>query len=511
MKALLLFLILSLRVFGSCSGSGVTWSCTAGSTSSQIQTALNSASDGATITFDAGSYTPGGMAEFDNSKGATLICATEGGCTINTGNNTIFGMSTLSGDNNKFYRISGFAFVGSGGGPGVGIIWFHTDNGTEDSTLRQFRIDHNTFTNYAEGEPMIFLGHNTGIGRYYGLIDHNTLTNALVLGIIHMIGIADPTPVASTYGTGDNLFIEDNVLNFTSLPNLSTLGCSDAWGGATYVIRHNTSTNCLWAFHGVDHGGGAANVEFYNNSVNITDSDDAPDCYRCYHHQGGGTQIFFNNTFTPESGGGHNSEVMITQHYRSGTSSPLGQCDGTKSDPADGNRSPEATYRGYPCWHQPGRDFAANAKPIYAWNNKWGDDNTKASILLTGTGGSPDYSSNHMVANRDYFDAVSINAQTSATSPFDGTIGMGFGTLANRPTTCTTGTEAADSGLVGVGYFATDDGAQGTLYRCSATNTWTAHYTPYTYPHPLQGAASSSPSKSGGGARHGGGAKIGDD
>ena len=31
----------------------------------------------------------------------------------------------------------------------------------------------------------------------------------------------------------------------------------------------------------------------------------------------------------------------------------------------------------------------------------------------------------------------------------------------------------------------TDQGAQGTLYRCSGTNTWTVHYTPYAYPHPL--------------------------
>jgi hypothetical protein len=25
----------------------------------------------------------------------------------------------------------------------------------------------------------------------------------------------------------------------------------------------------------------------------------------------------------------------------------------------------------------------------------------------------------------------------------------------------------------------------GALYKCTATNTWTSYYTPYTYPHPL--------------------------
>ena len=73
---------------------------------------------------------------------------------------------------------------------------------------------------------------------------------------------------------------------------------------------------------------------------------------------------------------------------------------------------------------------------------------------------------------------------------FNGTVGIGCGTLANRPSTCT----------VGVGYWATNQSTtdltgmvgtsptnplQGTLYQCTATNVWTPYYTPYTYPHPL--------------------------
>src|SRR5215469_11712146 len=59
-----------------CSGSGTAWSCGAGTTSSQLSTALNNAADGATITFAAGSYSWNSFVSFDNSKGATLICAT---------------------------------------------------------------------------------------------------------------------------------------------------------------------------------------------------------------------------------------------------------------------------------------------------------------------------------------------------------------------------------------------------------------------------------------------------
>jgi hypothetical protein len=94
------------------------------------------------------------------------------------------------------------------------------------------------------------------------------------------------------------------------------------------------------------------------------------------------------------------------------------------------------------------------------------------------------------IANRDWYTDNSNgtpHVQTSATSPFNGsttcnagagnyTCGVGFGTLANRPTTC----------VSAVGYFATDVGSQGTLYACKTANTWTSIYAPYAYPHPLE-------------------------
>jgi hypothetical protein len=121
-------------------------------------------------------------------------------------------------------------------------------------------------------------------------------------------------------------------------------------------------------------------------------------------------------------------------------------------------------------------------EPVYVFNNTATPTVTAYSNADT----------NRIASDRDYY-AQASGIQTSPTSPFDGTSGTGWGTIANRPATCTTG----------VGYFATDqgswntstsnpygvqqNGADGVLYKATAPNTWTLYYTPYTYPHPLQG------------------------
>jgi hypothetical protein len=129
----------------------------------------------------------------------------------------------------------------------------------------------------------------------------------------------------------------------------------------------------------------------------------------------------------------------------------------------------------YPCIDQPGRgvgDYLSGngsapptptgwpheaIDPIYAWGNT--------------RNGQPFYLHafyNHVQPNRDYYD--------------DRTGGVTTGLSSARPKTCTP--LAA--------YWATD---QNTLYQCSATNTWTVYYKPYTYPHPLTLGSLSPPKK----------------
>ena len=161
---------------------------------------------------------------------------------------------------------------------------------------------------------------------------------------------------------------------------------------------------------------------------------------------------------------------------------------------------------GYPCLDQPGRGRSdlltgtfpnvINAttactpsatvncwpnqllEPVYNWLNTW--------TPVPGFGNSILFDpADVVVENRDYY-LYAGSLQTSAASPFNGTVGVGAGIIARRPSTCT----------AGVAYWATDEGSwrtatpsqgviytgQGQLYKCTATNTWTLFYTPYDYP-----------------------------
>ena len=98
-------------------------------------------------------------------------------------------------------------------------------------------------------------------------------------------------------------------------------------------------------------------------------------------------------------------------------------------------------------------------EPIYEWGNTW-----------TGSGGGSYwavYNTDVLTADTNYY---------LYTASFNGTTGVGTGTLASRPS----------SGLTtGVGYWATDTN---TFYTATGSTTWATYYTPYTYPHPLRTA-----------------------
>lgn len=505
--ALIILLIPSLAQ-AACSGSGLTWNCTAGTTIAQVNTALGSATDGATLTFAAGSYTwTSGTINLSNTKGVTLICATELACDVAQSTNTMIELA-FSGTNTKHYRISGFDFTGSG--VCGTCIWFW-GNGSilGPNGYDGFRIDHNRWQGYntstADAAALVFLGSNGTSAQCAGVIDHNTVTTTAANMIVkNWCGLNDNYVTANpdTWGTGQNVFVEDNTFNLTTGDN--AVACVDGAVNNATVVRYNTSTNCRgFDTHGMTHGG-VNTFEVYRNAMTKT-SGSFGSGYRLVLSQGAGRYMVWDNLFTVV-GTIHGAAIDL-YHYRDqgtdGSLSPWGFCNGTQSHGFDGNTSPTTTHRGYPCGNQPGRKQAGGSP-------RWGGLSPMAAFLNRTSGGAKvdlnfscpwattAYCAEHIQANRDYYNAVSATAQTSATSPFNGTTGIGHGILSRRPTTCTHTTAPDGDEGGGVMYWATDQGSwnisgdgrgSGVLYRCSATNTWTAYYTPYTYPHPLVGGA----------------------
>lgn len=189
---------------------------------------------------------------------------------------------------------------------------------------------------------------------------------------------------------------------------------------------------------------------------------------------------------------------------------------------SDGNRTPAPSNFGYPCFHQPGRDFAGNYKPqVFVGNTFYNTGNAAHGLQESvGSGVVPnafpptncgtsttttavcDYSSFHSLSNREWFGNFGT-IQTSPTTPWNGTFtqhagfGAGYGKLINRPATCTQSSENAFGGNAGSMYLATDQGPvgqdgvtpMGVIYTCSSGGVWITYYTPVGYPHPLVGTS----------------------
>jgi hypothetical protein len=318
----------------------------------------------------------------------------------------------------------------------------------------------------------------------------------------------------TNFGSADYFFIEDNIINGNVPSGTYSTRIFDGFTAAKVVVRFNTvSQAVLGETHATGHAPddrGLRSQEVYGNSVTSSLQHDPNFCAL---DMGNGTTLIWGNTWDQV----YKNIYLFKQTRKNNDTYPQvpppngwGYCgtqfDGVGSMWDGGTALTTDTFLGYPCLDQPGRgqgDLIAGGfpnkintttgtvywphqalEPIYIWNN--------TGNIVPGWGGAvyDDDTLGRVVANRDYY---------PPTMPFNGSSGTGWGTLANRPTTCTPG----------VAYFATDqgswntsasnpygvqqNGADGVLYKCTAPNTWTLYYTPYVYPHPLQGGTSPSP------------------
>jgi hypothetical protein len=406
-----------------------------------------------------------------------------------------------TGSSSTYLRITDITFEGGNIGSTNNTKW----NGIfQFQGSAQLRVDHCHF-NHETYSPANQGGWLRLYGAITGVADHDlwdTATSAFGPNDVYVytsigdnIGFADGTWAAPTnWGSSAFFFLESSVFN-GGVPD----DCGD---GGRVVERYNSIyfTYIAGQDHATDSGGlgrsrGCRAFEFYHNYLyGPNNAQDAG-----FFLTGATGVVWDNNMPSGFTRLIHfNDDRASTAYTETPTPSGWGYCGtdehGTGSN-WDGNNN---ATTGWPCFDGVGRGMTTQAlngqdfpnvlnsitgtmawpqqylEPIY----EWGDTVYAGAVIqITGDNASEN--------NRDFY------VQTSG---FNGTSGTGQGLLSARPSTCTPGPggtyATSPTGSYGVAYFATDaNSGNGELYACTATNTWTAIYQPYTYPHPLEANA----------------------
>jgi hypothetical protein len=370
------------------------------------------------------------------------------------------------------HDISGFSFTGASGKGGFESVY-----GGTQTAGKHFRIHHNRIAASVWSEIQFFSGANCVFPS--GLVDNNILIDISIqpqgsdpgdgIGEGSTGNCADNfwTQVPPISGPYQVVYLERNHIQ----SNSSNVNSADSSMGGRYVARFNNVTSGRHTFesHPVQgNNRGSQWSEVYENNQQGLVGFSGTANWR------GGTGIIFNNKQAAAYSFG-----ITLQNDRSegGVGAPFGDCDGTHPG-VDGNTG----TRGYPCRDQPGRGYDTTPwvasppgtytqvlMPIYAWGNRSGASAMDISASSEGD------NQVHIVINRDFFCDVG-NASCGT--------GVRTGTKAQMQ---------AASCSVNQAWWVTDEGywnqmvagADGALYRCTATNVWTPYYVPLTYPHPL--------------------------
>ncbi len=411
MKIILLAIFILLNA---CSYSIADTHVAATCSQADVQTAVDAASNGDTVSVPAGSCTwtttVANTPSVSISKSITLQGAGIDSTIITDAtayaSNTNEAAIKITGAAGRTVRVTGFTFTSNANVDTTGTIAIR---GTD--FWKSFRIDHIKST--LEG-PLVV------VYAGYGLIDHvqfiHTISGRYSV-VLYGAGInsswasfTQPNPT----GTDNAVYIEDST--FTCSTSEKNIGSIDMFEGANLVARFNTFTNTGALTHDTayDNQRGARHYEWYNNT--FTSSTTTP-LARTIHLRSG-TGVIYNNTIN----GNYNYPVEVANYRTSDEEdhaaivSHWGYCDG--SNTCDQNTG----TLGYPCMDQIGRitdtqTVTCNTshgvsgqgpnqalEPLYQWNNTF--QGSAMTIHVSSgcrTGGSP-CNSDHIKAGRDYYD-----------------------------------------------------------------------------------------------------------
>ena len=369
------------------------------------------------------------------------------------------------GANNYALRISGFTFL-TGAYGGIGLCG-STKSGSNCASSNsmgaiaqtKIRIDDNVFY----GNPTTPA--NTGIaievvGSFRGVVDSNTFNGyetpnrAWGTGT----GLTDWTTFGPyQFGSSDTMYFEDNTYT-----NIGGYSISDCAQGGRYAYRYNTITTTAandpsWDYHGGYTSSslyGCFGGELYGNLINGSSAYNVKLVAQRGAHELG----FYNNITASAS-------LYGIKLYTDGC-------------PPTTNYSDQLIH------------------DSYYWNSRLTATGSLLSDYIVEDLCGTTTPSSAIVANVIALGVTPSYWAQEPTGTFDGTGntggGVGCGTLANRPPTCTAGvgywaTNQSCSDLTGMVGANPSTPIDGTLYKCTSTNIWTSYYTPYTYPHPLRG------------------------
>jgi hypothetical protein len=291
------------------------------------------------------------------------------------------------------------------------------------------KVHDNAFNNASSGRA-IFLS-----GLEFGVFYHNTFAGNYIDVSVIGAGIASGNFYPLCFGCSSYPYFEDNTFG----NGVGAEFVSETGQGGRMVFRHNTITGYdpgagseVFDVHGEQLSGGwTATSEYYHNTVGVGASP-----FRWMNHRGGQI-VIMNNT--------------ISRALDFNFTELLGNSLCPTSHPVAFNTSESE------CSPVSGSCIVAQVNNSFYFNNVAGGSQQTPSFANTGSfcGGAA-FESQYIQLNRDYWLPT-------------------FGLESTPPATCT-----ADGNT----YYGTTDSDK--ILKCTATNTWTPYYTPYTYPHPLR-------------------------